>query len=180
MKLLVTGFEPFGKYEVNPSWEVVKAFPDLLDDYEVVKLQLPVSFKRGPEVLRQAIDSVNPDAILMFGVSGASDKIRFERVALNLMDSVNPDNDGYTPVNEPIVPSGTMAYLTPFPIREMVKNAVAEGLPVVLSNSAGTYVCNRCYYEALSIGIRALFIHVPEILEIETLLQKLFSVLHFV
>ncbi|MCQ2336416.1 MAG: pyroglutamyl-peptidase I [Paludibacteraceae bacterium] len=163
MKLLLTGFEPFGKYNVNPSWEMVKAFPDAVEGGEVVKLQLPVSFKRGPKVLRQAIDDFNPDFILMFGVSGASDKIRFERVALNLMDSAMPDNDGYIPVNEPIVPSGMMAYLTPLPVRDMVKGAASDGLPVILSNSAGTYVCNRCYYEALSMGERALFIHIPPI-----------------
>ncbi|MBR6132419.1 MAG: hypothetical protein IKQ20_11235, partial [Bacteroidales bacterium] len=45
MKLLLTGFEPFGQESVNPSWEAVKAFPDMVEGVEVVKVRLPVTFK---------------------------------------------------------------------------------------------------------------------------------------
>ncbi len=32
-KLLITGFEPFGGQDVNPSWEAVKGLPDVIGDF---------------------------------------------------------------------------------------------------------------------------------------------------
>ena len=39
--------------------------------------------------------------------------------------------------------------------------AQEEQLPVAISNSAGLYVCNRVYYEALYQHQRTIFIHIP-------------------
>ena len=38
-KLLITGFEPFGKDRINPSWEAVKRLPDVIGGFELLKLQ---------------------------------------------------------------------------------------------------------------------------------------------
>ena len=43
-KLLITGFDPFGGENINPSWEAVKRLPDAIGEYEVYKLQIPTVF----------------------------------------------------------------------------------------------------------------------------------------
>ena len=36
-KILVTGFEPFGGEQTNPSWEVVNALPRVIAGHTVVR-----------------------------------------------------------------------------------------------------------------------------------------------
>nr|WP_276813702.1 hypothetical protein [Desulfurococcus amylolyticus] len=49
----------------------------------------------------------------------------------------------------------------------MVRKLTEEGIPAVVSNTAGTYVCNLVFYELLHHGytygypLRAGFIHLP-------------------
>ncbi len=47
MKVLITGFDPFGGEKVNPAWEAVRALPDNIDGIEVIKLQIPTVFKKS-------------------------------------------------------------------------------------------------------------------------------------
>ena len=51
MKILVTGFEPFGGESVNPSWMAVERLPDTLDGAEIVKRRLPVVYFRALDIL---------------------------------------------------------------------------------------------------------------------------------
>lgn len=44
MKILLTGFDPFGGDTINPAWEAVKLVSDQIDDIEVVKLEVPTVF----------------------------------------------------------------------------------------------------------------------------------------
>ena len=47
MKVLVTGFDPFGGERVNPAYEAVKALPDTLDGAQIYKRELPTAFARS-------------------------------------------------------------------------------------------------------------------------------------
>ena len=128
--------------------------------------QMPVSFGRVAEVLRDAVGRHNPDIILSLGQSGSGDSVKLERVALNMMDSKMGDNDGYTPDEEPIDRDGDAALFTSLPIKLFRSAIEAKDINSVISNSAGLYVCNRLYYEALRLErerpeLRALFIHLP-------------------
>ena len=40
-KLLLTGFDPFAHYNINPSWEAVKALPEVIGSFSVHKMLLP-------------------------------------------------------------------------------------------------------------------------------------------
>ena len=40
MKILVTGFDPFGGESVNPAYEAVKLLPDTIAGAEIIRLVL--------------------------------------------------------------------------------------------------------------------------------------------
>ena len=50
MKILVTGFEPFGGAVINPAYEAVKLLPDVIAGAEVIKIEIPTVFGRDEAV----------------------------------------------------------------------------------------------------------------------------------
>ncbi len=169
--ILLTAFEPFGGAETNITQSILSLLPDSFADWAIEKVCLPVSFKRAPIVLREAIATYFPDLVIMLGQCPAGENIRLERFAINMMDSSKPDNDGYIPNEETIYAHQPLALQTPLPIKELVLFCTDNVLPVQISNSAGLYVCNRVYYEALHLQQNALFVHVPKNMDL-TLAQQ--------
>ena len=167
MKVILTGFEPFGQENVNPSWEAVKAFPELLEDVEVLKVCLPVSFQKAMMMLEQAVDDYRPDVVLSIGQAGGRYEIEVERVAINIADSKKPDNDGYQPQERQLRADAPNAYFSNLPLKRLVEAIQDEGIPATISNSAGLYVCNSVFYTAMHLvyskypNMQAGFIHVP-------------------
>ena len=167
MRVLVTGFEPYWDYTINSSWTVACEVNKLcISDVEVIVRQMPVRFAAVADALKEAVKECQPDFILMLGQSGGSDRIKLERVALNMMDARLADNDGIIPDNQPIDKEGEAAFFTNVPIKEILSALNDEGIMSKISNSCGLYVCNRLYYEALKItkefpNIVSLFVHLP-------------------
>ncbi|MBO5800663.1 MAG: pyroglutamyl-peptidase I [Alistipes sp.] len=162
----MTGFEPFGGHPENVSWEVARRVSCYsADGLELAVELLPVSFTRVAHSLRKAVERYTPDVVIMLGQSTLTDRVKLERVALNLMDSAMGDNDDYKPSEEPIYSGENNALFTTLPIKRLHTAIVDEGIPAKISNSAGVYVCNRLYYEALRMcrcgTMQALFIHLP-------------------
>ena len=145
-KLLITGFEPFGKDQVNPSWEAVSRLEDIIGDYELTKLRLPVVFGIAAEQVLAAAKVLAPDAILCIGQAGRRKAVTPERVAINLRDASMKDNAGNQPMDEPVVPEGPTAYFASVPVRKMVNAVKGNNIPCEFSYSAGTYVCNDLFY----------------------------------
>lgn len=162
MRVLVTAFEPFGGAETNITQSIHSLLPDSVADWAIEKVCLPVSFKRAPIVLREAIVTYSPDLVIMLGQCPTGENIRLERFAINMMDSTKADNDGYIPNEETIYNSQPLALQTPLPIKELERFCTDNVQPVQVSNSAGLYICNRVYYEALYAKQKAVFIHVPK------------------
>ena len=173
MKILVTGFEPFGGEKVNPSYEAVKLLPDRIGDAEIIKMEIPTVRRKSIEVLTEKIEEVWPDAVVSVGQSGGAEGIKVERVAINIDDYRIPDNEGNQPADEPVYHGGPNAYFSTLPIKKMRDAIQAKDILAVISDSAGTFVCNHVFY-----GIRHLcetkyrdkniisgFIHVPFIPE---------------
>lgn len=171
MKVLITGFDPFGGEKINPAWEAVRALPDNIDGIEVVKLQIPTVFKKSAKKLFENIDSVKPDVVICVGQAGGRYEFSVERVAINLDDGRIPDNDGYQPVDSPVFEDGENAYFSTLPIKAIVEEVKKDGIPAAVSNTAGTYVCNHIMYSLLyylnknNLNIKGGFIHVPFIPE---------------
>lgn len=171
--LLITGFDPFGGEKINPSYEAVKLLPNKMGNINIIKLELPTAFSASVKKLRREIERISPDAVILTGQAGGRNAITPERVAINFCDASLPDNDGYEPHDEKIYESAPAAYFSTLPIRKMTEAILKEGIPASISNTAGTYVCNRVMYEALHISemhringdktFEAGFIHVPYI-----------------
>lgn len=167
MKILITGFEPFGGEPINPSWEAVRRLPDKVADAEVIKVQIPTVFGRSADVVREAIIEHDPDVVVCVGQAGGRFAVSPERVAINLDDGRIPDNDGQQPIDTPIRDDGPPAYFSSLPVKAMMSAMNEAGVPAVVSNTAGTYVCNHIMYQVLYMidrefpGKRGGFVHVP-------------------
>ena len=171
MKILVTGFDPFGGEKVNPALEAVKSLPSEIHGAEVHWVAIPTVFYKAAEVLETTIVRYQPDAVLCIGQAGGRASLTPERVAINQDDARIPDNQGNQPIDTPIRLDGQAAYFSTLPIKAMVQAIKEEGLPATVSNTAGTFVCNHLMYQALYLAdkkfphMRAGFMHIPYMTE---------------
>ena len=171
MKILVTGFDPFGGEKVNPALEAVKLLPKEIHGAEVYWAEIPTVFYKAAEVLEAEINRYHPDAVLCIGQAGGRASLTPERVAINQDDARIPDNEGNQPIDTPIRTDGAAAYFSQLPIKAMVQAIKEEGLPATVSNTAGTFVCNHLMYQALYLAdkkfpnMRAGFMHIPYMTE---------------
>ena len=169
MKLLVTGFEPFGGETVNPAWLAVSRLPDQIGPWELRKLLVPTVFGKAAETAVQAAEGFGADAVLSVGMAQGRRDVTVEMAALNLRYARIPDNEGQTPVDEPVIPGGPSAYFSTLPVRRMAQAIRDAGLPGAVSYSAGVYVCNDLLYSLLhhfaKTPVRVGFIHVPQLPE---------------
>ena len=171
MKILITGFDPFGGEIVNPAYEAVKLLPDTIAGAEIIKLEVPTRFHRAGAVLENAMQRHKPDVVICVGQAGGRAVITPEKVAINLMDGRIPDNAGYQPVDVPIREDGETAYFISLPVKAMVQRMRDAGIPAAVSYTAGTYVCNYLLYTLLYLidkkypHVRGGFIHVPYAME---------------
>lgn len=163
--LLITGFDPFGGENINPSWETVKRLPDEIGSYRLHKMQIPTRFGVAAEKVLETARMIVPDAIISVGQAGGRKGITPEVVAINLQEASIPDNAGHQPTDTPVAAHGPAAYFSTLPVRRMVEGIKAAGIPAQLSFSAGAFVCNDVMYTLLhhfqGTQVQCGFIHVP-------------------
>lgn len=171
MKILVTGFDPFGGEKVNPAYEAVKLLPDNIAGAEIIKMEIPTVFSGSSEAVEEGICKYHPDVVLCVGQAGGRSSVTIEKVGINLAEARIPDNNGEQPMDIPLREDGETAYFATVPVKAMVKNVRVHGIPCNISYTAGTYVCNSILYNVLYLAkkkypdIRGGFIHVPYALE---------------
>lgn len=164
-KLLITGFDPFGGESINPAWEAVRLLPDVIRDFELVKLEIPTVFGAAAQVVIDKAEEIHPDAIISVGQAGGRAAVTPEMVGINLRYASIPDNMGALPCDIPIAEGSPAAYFSTLPVRAMAKAICDAGLPGAVSYSAGSFVCNDVLYSLLhrfdGTAVRVGFIHVP-------------------
>lgn len=172
MRILLTGFEPFGKVDINPSQRIIEHFAAQERD-DLIALVLPTEYAASARRLEAAIRQCNPDAVICLGVAQSRQTISLERVAINVDDASIADNAGVLASGDLIAIDGPAAYWSTLPL-DALRAALAErGIPVNISNHAGAYVCNHAFYsarhivETLDRPIPCGFIHVPGLLKTE-------------
>lgn len=167
MKILITGFDPFGGEPVNPALEAVKLMKDEIAGAKIIKLEIPTVFRKSVEKIHEMMKAEQPDVVLSIGQAGGRFGVTPERVAINVDDARIKDNEGNQPMDTPIFTDGEAAYFSNLPVKAMVEAIKNKGLPSTLSNSAGTFVCNHVMYGVLYYihkefpNVRGGFIHVP-------------------
>lgn len=171
MKVLLTGFEPFGGEAINPSYEAVKLVVNRVEGVEIIKVQIPTVFKKSIEALEKIIADIRPQIVICVGQAGGRYDVTVERVAINIDDARIPDNDGNSPIDQPVFPEGESAYFSNLPVKSIVGEIRKANIPASLSNTAGTFVCNHLMYGLLYLidkkypEIKGGFVHVPFIPE---------------
>ena len=164
-KLLITGFDPFGGAEVNPSWQAVRRLPDRVGDFVLCKLEIPTVFGKATRVVLEKAAEFSPDVILCVGQAGGRAAVTPERIGVNIRDGRIADNEGNQPRGEFVAPDGPAAYFATVPVLAMAEAIEAGGISATVSNSAGAFVCNDTLYGLLhafaGTEVRCGFIHVP-------------------
>jgi pyroglutamyl-peptidase len=165
MRLLVTGFEPFGGETVNPSAEILRALAsDPPRGVDVATLELPVRGRVSFELLVPALKE-EIDGWLGLGQASGRPQLSVERVGINML--VTRDGEGGASNEQLLVADGPAAYFSQFPVLQLARHISDAGAPAIVSNSAGTYICNEVTYVVqhhLASAGRQLpsgFIHLP-------------------
>ena len=166
IKVLVSGFEPFGGASLNPSQLLVNSLEvNEIEGIDLSTVVLPVEFKRSAEMLLQKVSEVQPKVVIAFGQAEGRTAITPERIAINLADARIPDNSGDQPRNQLIDANGDDGYFSTLPIEKMVEAIKSEGYPAEISLSAGAFLCNNIFYvlqkELKDTGVRSGFVHLP-------------------
>ncbi|NLS08831.1 pyroglutamyl-peptidase I [Nesterenkonia sp. MY13] len=168
-RVLISGFEPFGGMDYNPSWDVAEQLQKTHTGAEVHAVRLPVEFGTAAETLLQHAEALQPDLIIATGLAGGTDAVRLERVGLNLRDARIPDNSGAQPVDEAIDDDGAAALFSTLRLKAAHARIKEAGIPVQLSLSAGSFVCNDVLYSLMAAVARmqtpvpAGFVHLPDL-----------------
>lgn len=166
-RLLLTGFEPFDRDTVNPSWDVASALHgQLIEGVTVQALLLPCVFGQSLAVLQAALVKHRPRLVLSLGLAAGRAELSVERVAINVDDARIADNAGARPIDLPVRAGAPAAYFSTLPIKAMVHNMLQAGVPAAVSQSAGTFVCNHVFFGLMHSlrrrrGVRGGFMHLP-------------------
>ena len=167
MTILITAFEPFQQETINATMEALSLLPDSVCGHTLIKRTIPVVFGKAVEAVTALVDDLRPEAVICLGQASGRADVTPERVAINVMDARIPDNAGEQPADAPIREDGPAAYFSTLPVKAMVQAMKEAGVPVSLSNTAGTFVCNDLMYGLLDHlartgrNIPAGFIHIP-------------------
>ena len=170
MKILVTGFDPFGGEKINPALETIKRLPDTILGAQIIKLEIPTVVGKSLAKIKETVEKENPDAVLSIGQAGGRSEITVERIGINIDDCRIPDNEGNQPIDEPVVKGGPAAYFVTVPIKAIVENIKAHNIPASISNTAGTFICNHVCYGVAHLAaqrtaagkpMKSGFIHIP-------------------
>ncbi len=146
IRILLTGFTPFGDHQVNPTETLVNALGNRFvhGAAEIFPRLLRTHYRLSEQDFDRALEEIKPDAIVSFGLAYSADHVRPERIAVNFDDG---EEDGRH-VARRIAEDGPVGYFSTLPVETMVADLDAAGLPAKASNHAGAYICNHIFYYA--------------------------------
>ena len=168
--VLLTGFNAFGGEAINPSWLVAQALHgEILQGHLVVAAQLPTEFAASGKRLSALLREHQPALVLCLGLAGGRACLSLERIAINIQDARIADNAGAQPIDLSVIKSGPAAYFSTLPIKAILQALTAVNIPVEVSQTAGTFVCNHVFYALMhalkkqrgAVKARGGFVHVP-------------------
>jgi pyroglutamyl-peptidase len=148
---LVTGFEAYGGRSCNPSEQLSQAVHDaVIGGFRVVGRRLPVALDGLAHRIEALLDELRPGLVVALGLWPGEPAIRLERFAVNLADFDIADNAGARHRDAAVAPGGASVLAQSLPLRAIEEALLAEGIPVRLSSTAGTYLCNATLHHLLA------------------------------
>jgi len=168
--LLLTGFEPFGSFETNPSWDALAlARGHGLLGPRVALARIPVVYATAWAAFEAALAQHKPSAAVSFGLhSGLSGRdattLYVECTARNRDGAQKADNAGETRAARSIDESAPATLPATVDAQALVNALNKEGFSAVASDNAGAYLCNHLFFrgaQALQGRIPYGFVHVP-------------------
>jgi len=166
--VIVTGYEPWERASENPTLEILDRLESLNSfDANLVAIRFPVDTTKISAIVGKALDEHLPDVWLSLGLAPGASVIAVERLAANVLDYPIPDNAKNQPRDKPVFAGAPIAYAATIPVNAIAEAIRRRGIPIKISNSAGTYACNQLMYTALhminakKLKSRGGFIHVP-------------------
>jgi pyroglutamyl-peptidase len=168
--VVLTGFEPFADFQVNPSWEAAKTFEgEEIGSFKVKSFRLPLSYKEIKPRITRIIVTQKPAVMISLGQSYRP-LISLEKVAINFADLTESTvlyNCGAHPKDEILETNAPAAYFTTLPIRKILSKLRQNSIPAEISYTAGAFGCNQIFFHTMhevrnnKFDMRAGFIHVP-------------------
>jgi len=165
--LLITGFEPFDGFSINPSAELAKQLDgEIINRYHLSGFVLPLDYTKAFDIMKSHIEKINPSVILCCGQVNRS-YISLERIALNAISTTRADNYDNYPPTDTINHEAPAAYFSNIDLQPLAKILSEEGIPAAVSYHAGTYGCNWIFFKVMhyiqskNMDTLATFIHVP-------------------
>ncbi len=171
-KIILTGFEPFGGSEVNPSIVACQDFnKKIIDGYKIKAIEIPLRYHEIKNIIERILTEEKPEIVICTGQSSRS-VISLERIAINIASlEKSAYSCGTKPIDEILEDNGKEGYFSTLPIRKIKERLEENKIPCEISNSAGTFGCNQIFYHLMQfinnyeINIPAGFIHVPSLPE---------------
>ncbi len=170
--VVLTGFEPFGGFRVNPSWEAAKTFDNKeIASYRIKAFKIPLAYEKVKPAVTEILDRENPAILINTGQSYRA-LISLEKVAINFADLTESPivyNCDTRPEDITLEPEGPVAYFTKLPIRDILNQIRRSNIPAEISYTAGTFGCNQVFFHTMhkihsdKLGTMAGFIHVPSL-----------------
>jgi pyroglutamyl-peptidase len=164
--VLVTGFEPFGSYSMNPSQVIAETLNgSMFADANIIGIVLPVNFTTSVERAVEAIELYHPNVVISLGLNAKADKIEIEKIGVNIKRY--PLEDGRWSFPRFLEKRSPLLRITSLSTVDMVRKIQDAGIPAKQSFFAGTYICNALFYGLLgygkdqSLNTSIGFIHVP-------------------
>ncbi|TFG29865.1 pyroglutamyl-peptidase I [Candidatus Thorarchaeota archaeon] len=165
--LLITGFEPFNGFTINPSEEVAKTLEgQRIGNYDIVSVILPLDYKNALNLLDYSLKKHKPRIVLCCGQANRA-VITIERIAINSLNTRRADNYGNIPEMDIINEEGPAAYFSNMNPHQLVDILRENEIPAEVSYFAGAFGCNWLLYnlmqriETEQLDIQATFIHLP-------------------
>jgi len=168
--VVLTGFEPFADFQVNPSWEAAKTFEGKeISSFKVKSFQIPLAYKEIKSKITRIIDTQKPAVIISLGQSYRP-LISLEKIAINFADLTESTilyNCRTRPKDETLERNAPAAYFTTLPIRKIFSKLRQNGIPAEISYTAGAFGCNQIFFHTMhkvcsdKLDMCAGFIHVP-------------------
>ncbi len=165
VKILVTGFGPFGEWAENPT-QLTVAKLGAVADPNVATHVFQTSYVEVQRDLPVVLDEVHPDCVLALGLAGNSETVRLEERAHNVSHSGAQDVMGLVHDGE-IQPGAPEFLSSTLPLDGLETLLAAKGVAVSRSADAGGYLCNFVFYllqhHAMRLKIeRSGFVHLPD------------------